>query len=69
MDRDTLSAQLLLQFYTDSLETSLVIWSWSENTHRGCKVNGQAISGGRNSSYRFYQFFFFLNFTAVLVMV
>ena len=28
---DTLWAQLLLQFYTDSFETSLVLWSWSED--------------------------------------
>ena len=33
MDRDTLWAQLLLQFYTDALETSLVFWSWSEDMH------------------------------------
>ena len=29
----TLWAQLLLQFYTDSFETSLVFQSWSENKH------------------------------------
>ena len=29
----TLLAQLLLQFYTDSFETSLVLWSWSEDMH------------------------------------
>ena len=28
---DTLWAQLLLQFFTDSSETSLVFWSWSED--------------------------------------
>ena len=28
----TLRAQLL-QFYTDSFETSLVFWSWSEDMH------------------------------------
>ena len=25
--------QLLLQFYTDPFETSLVLWSWSEDMH------------------------------------
>ena len=29
----TLWAQLLLKFYTDSFETSLVFWSWSEDMH------------------------------------
>ena len=29
----TLWAQLLLQFYTDPFETSLVLWSWSEDMH------------------------------------
>ena len=29
----TLWAQLLLQFYTDSFETSLVFWSWSVAMH------------------------------------
>ena len=29
----TLRAQLLLQFYTNSFETSLVFWSWSEDIH------------------------------------
>ena len=28
---DTLWAQLLLRFYPDSFETSLVFWSWSED--------------------------------------
>ena len=31
--RDTLWAQLLLQFFTDSFETSLVFWSWAEAMH------------------------------------
>ena len=26
-------AKLLLQFYADSFETSLVFWSWSEDMH------------------------------------
>ena len=29
----TLCAQLLLQFYADSFETSQVFWSWSEDVH------------------------------------
>ena len=29
----TLWMQLLLQFCTDSFETSLVFWSWSEDMH------------------------------------
>ena len=33
MKGDTLWARLLLQFYTDSFETSLVFWLWSENMH------------------------------------
>ena len=33
MDRDTLWAQLLLKFYTDSFKTSLMFWSCSENMH------------------------------------
>ena len=31
--RDTLWAQHLLQFYTDSFETSLVFWLLSEDMH------------------------------------
>ena len=30
---DTVWAQLLLHFYTNSFETSLVFWSWSEDMH------------------------------------
>ena len=30
---DTFRAQLLLQFYSDSFETSLVYWLWSEDMH------------------------------------
>ena len=33
---DTLWTQLLLQFYTDSFETSPVFLSWSEDTHVVC---------------------------------
>ena len=33
MDRDTLWAQLLLQFDTNYFETLLVFWSWSEDIH------------------------------------
>ena len=29
----TLCAQLLLQFYADSFETSHVFWSWTEDVH------------------------------------
>ena len=29
----TLFAQLLIQFYADSFETSQVFWSWSEDVH------------------------------------
>ena len=29
----TLCAQLLLQFYADSFETSQAFWSWSEDVH------------------------------------
>ena len=29
----TLCAQLFLQFYADSFETSHVFWSWSEDVH------------------------------------
>ena len=35
----TLWAQLLLQFYYDSFETSLVFWSWSEDTMYACGLN------------------------------
>ena len=33
MEVGTLWAQLLLQFYADSFETSLVFWPWSEDMH------------------------------------
>ena len=35
----TLWAQLFLLFYTDSFETSLVFWSWSEDTMYACGLN------------------------------
>ena len=33
MEGDTLWAQLLLHFYSNSFETLLVFWSWSEDMH------------------------------------